>query len=303
MRDDSEDHHGPGADGDEQGVSDEVAAEVKQIEVKVEDDMTYDDYIKQTANIDKIIEIDEDTKWDKLRDFVGEYLAWMAAKTKRYTPVVKAKAASLAKVAYQKQPINKALLERWARGAREKIKPLESKFGAKNVLFGGITGITVLVLGGGFFIPKLFSGESGQVQSAVDVAEDLNIGNQIEPTFDVAVTDTVNKDQGIYFDPEVGVASYRDIVRGFTVTVSQQPLTDVQRADPAGELEKLAVQLLAGVSFETDLGTVYLTTPAPEGDPSQVAMFMTNDLLIFIRTAGVSISTEGWVEYINRIQA
>jgi len=188
---------------------------------------------------------------------------------------------------------------------KDKIWPL-AKLGFNKVgyLRGAIIGSTLLLI---TLIVVITSGSKGphEVKGVVTEPSQAN-SNQSKvqpktPNFPVLTPDTVDKEKALSFDSSRGVAAYQDFIRGVTVTVSQQPLTDLQAKDPAGELEKLAVQLQASTSFDTRLGRVYITTPTADQDPSQTAVFIANKLLIFIRTTGVSISPEGWTEYINSI--
>jgi hypothetical protein len=128
-----------------------------------------------------------------------------------------------------------------------------------------------------------------------------NPGLPSEPDFELALTDTINADEGISFDANRGVASFRDTIRGVKVTVSQQKLTEGQKIDRAAQTELVAVQLLASTSLESDIGTVYLTDPTGQADPSQTAIFSTDELLIFVRTQGVVLAPQAWLEYANSI--
>ena len=130
-------------------------------------------------------------------------------------------------------------------------------------------------------------------------------GGSGEPTFDIVLPDERSDqvEDRIFFDSDLGVASFRDAIRGSEVTISQQPLTDEQKADREGQLEIIALQLLAETSFDSKFGTVYVSNTSPDGTPSQVTMFTTDELLIFIRTSGNALSVDAWAEYIQRIEA
>jgi len=261
--------------------------------------ITYDDFLESIKDADKIIDINDDSKWNNFLEFTSEYVSWINQKKNKYLPVAKKKLSEFAIKSYQKQPIHRLAIEKWSKTGYRRLKGLNSQFGSKKVLFGGLTSIALLVLGGGFIIFRDSPQPQGTVKAVVD--EKPNVVRE-EPDFPIVTSDTADLEQGLYFDSSKGVATFRDKIKSVPVTVSQQPLNDQQKLNPAGELEKVAVQLSAGISIKTKLGTVYITTPDPEVSKDQAALFMTNDLLIFVKTAGVSISTEGWVEYINSIK-
>jgi hypothetical protein len=65
-------------------------------------------------------------------------------------------------------------------------------------------------------------------------------------------------------------------------------------------LNEVATSLLAEVSFDTKFGTTHIAN-APDDTGDQVAIFMTEDLLVFIRTRESTIDPVSWIEYINNI--
>ena len=265
--------------------------------------MTYDDYLAQAKDIEKIIEVDDDSRWIKFKEAAADYFSWVSDKKEKYAPIAKERAKTLAKEGFQKQPIHRQSVKRWIATASTKLDPLREKYGQKNVQYGLFTGTAVLVLLGGFV---LFRGDGGSASDSVAVTGLENGAVQgaeapAQPTFDVITPDDNTLTSAIKFDPSQGVASYQDKVKEHTLTISQQPLTDEQKQNKEAEIEKIAINLLAEISFETQFGTTYLTNTAPDGTNSQVAFFMTQDLLVFIRTGGTAINPDAWVEYINSI--
>ena len=278
-------------------VADKLSAESKNRQ------MTYDDYLAQLKDGEKIIEVDDDSRWTKIKDAASEYFAWVSDKRQKYTPIVKQKLKTVAKRVAEKQPVLKQKLILWVKAADTRLEPLKQRFGAKNVYFTGITGISVLVLLGGFMA---LTGGGDSKGSEVAVSE-LETGavqgaeTPVDPTFDVIIPKDGELTSAIKFDPSQGVASYQDQVNEHALTVSQQPLTDAQKEDRDAELTRVSVALLADISFETQFGTTYLTNTAPDGTTSQVVFFMTEELLVFIRTGGSTLTPDEWVEYINSI--
>jgi hypothetical protein len=168
------------------------------------------------------------------------------------------------------------------------------KVGKKgSIALGSTASLIVLVLLGQF----IFGNDSPNVKGI-----NTTNGQPAKPTFEPVVTETIREDQGLVFDPEKGIATFKDVISGYNVTVSQQPWNEEQAKDPEKSLSEVSVALLAAGSFETKKGRAYFTKPGPEEDPSQTVMFTTKGLLIFVRTPGVTISNEAWTEYINNIK-
>ena len=270
--------------------------------------MTYDDFLAESSDTEKIIELNEDSKVERFLDFSERYFGWLKAKRDKYTPIVKEKVKTGAKTAVKKQPVTKDRLKKGVKQADGWLDPLKQKYGRQNVHYGMITGTVVLVLLGGFIL-VWGGGADSDVATGDSSVQETGFGEvqgaetPTQPDFEVATPSDNTQQTAIRFDPEQGVASFQDKLREHTFTISQQPLTDTQLADKEGQLEIIAVNLLAEVSFETQFGTTYLTNTAPDGTSSQVAMFMTDELLVFIRTGGTSLSADNWVEYINTIQS
>lgn len=264
-------------------VADKSAARKKNTQ------MTYEDYLRETKDTEKLLELDDDSRWTKFKEGVGDYTSWLSEKRDKYVPV----AVEKSKTVYKKQVQEKNYPTRLKQAAQKRLQPLYEKYGTKNVKYAGITSIAVLGLLGGFIIIRGGGSE-------VAVTEDGQVaGAEIaEPTFDVVRPN--DEDNQVFFDPELGVASYQDTVGGKTVTISQQPISTEQQANKTEFLNQVAVNLKADVEFSTQFGPTHLSTK-PDDTGDQVVFFLTDELLVFIRTRGESISPIEWTEYINSI--
>lgn len=99
---------------------------------KSERPMTYDDYIRQIKDVEKIIEIDDSSKWNQFRDFVSEYWNWVDEKKQKYYPKANR---------FVKKKLSRALIvirsisETIVRSTHNKLKPLEKKIGQRNLKY------------------------------------------------------------------------------------------------------------------------------------------------------------------------
>ncbi len=265
------------------------AASDKKEATKKNRQMTYDDYLAEVKDGEKFFEVSDDTRWDEIRENIR-------SKIRVYSEWVKANGPTYAQTAYTKARGYARIAWSWA---QKQYKTLRARYSTRQLALAGGASIAVLVLLGG--LVSVFTGSDGTSEQTV--AEGTVQGASSEPTidFDPVLPSTVEED-AVFIDARQGVASFRDQIGLSTVTVSQQPLTEEQKADRAGQLELISVQLLSDVSFATQFGTTYLTNTAPDGTASQVVMFTTDDLLVFIRTPGTTIAVDDWVEYINTIE-
>lgn len=246
--------------------------------------MTYDDYVSQVRDIDKIIEVDEDNFGERLRRSVSSLrnrLELVIGRlSSRFTAFVHSAVGE--KLATQK----------WLGQAKQWDRRVV-------IGVGSVTSIIVLVLCGQLLFgddsirTSDLTSSAGQVQGARVVTEDF------EPVVPEDKKEEIAKT--LYIEPQKGIAGYHDTLSGFPITISQQPLSDEQKRDPEESLSKISVAVYASGSLETKKGRAYIVQPS-EDDPTQKVLFITKDLLILIRTSGTDISDEAWIEYINSIE-
>ncbi len=269
--------------------------------------MTYDEYLAQVKDVDKIIDVDEDSRVEKFLDFSETYFDWVRAKKAKYMPLAKNGLERAYKRIRREQPITKTRLRGVASWADGRLTPVKSRFGVQNVYFGLITSTVVLVLVGGFIFvrsdPQDADDGQGVAVEGSSFGEVQGVETPVDPTFNVLTPADNSSQTPVFFDSAQEVASFQDKYEEHTFTLSQQPLTDNQIADPESELENIALTLFADVSFETRYGETYVSNTAPDGTSSQVVLFMTDELLVFIRTSGTSLSIVEWTNYINEINS
>jgi len=277
---------------------------------KKDKQMTYDDYLAQVKDADKIIDVDEDSKLDVAREVWTQYVEWLKQKRLKYQPIVIAKLRGAIKTVVDSPKVTQFTCVVKSKTVNS-FGSLVRRLGRNNVVNGAITSTVVLVILG-VFIASLSSSDSvnDNVAQGVDGSDSIQSSEgsvqgasaRVEPSFDVVTPDDEPIQASVVFDPSVGVASFKDKIQDRGITVSQQPLTDEQKADKVNQLELISVSLSAEVSFETKFGTTYLTNVAPDGTKSQVVLFMTEELLVIMRSDGVTINPDAWVEYINTIE-
>lgn len=91
---------------------------------------------------------------------------------------------------------------------------------------------------------------------------------------------------------------YIDTIGTANINISQQPLPDDFKSDPASNIEKLAVGFKATEKVTAGDSVVYIGT-SEEG--VQQLVFYKNNLLILM-TSKVKIPTNQWIEYINSLR-
>ena len=268
--------------------------------------MTYDDYVKSLDEQEKLIELEGDDGWDKLAEIAAS--TWSHLKK-----IPSVCISALIGVGSFLRPTFVAALHRVNRASPQKarrlyrlvqgsISRIYRRLGRrKSLLLTGGSALLIVALASVLTttrnVSQSLDPEAGQVESAVDQSQ-----QQRQLDFPIAESETRKDEQGIAFDPDRGVASFRDVIQGYVVTVSQQPLTDEQKLDQDAFLETVAVNLFAQGSFTSEKGPVHYTIPLPDVDPSQTIMFTHKDLLIFVRTQGVELDSIVWERYVNSLQ-
>jgi hypothetical protein len=147
----------------------------------------------------------------------------------------------------------------------------------------------------------LIGKESGEVKSATDENGQAINAPPATKEFESIESDVLVEGEEPKYIPEVGIEVSRNVVSGYVVTVSQQPLTEEQRKDPEEFLSTISVAELAGGSIETNKGRAYIVAPTDDF-PSQRVMFIVKDSLVLVQTPGVSIEDEAWADFINSIE-
>lgn len=112
---------------------------------------------------------------------------------------------------------------------------------------------------------------------------------QIDPTTDAG-------DLRSHYDPDKGFYSFQEELNGKLITVNQQPLPEDFKLTADMLLSQTEYDSVG--SFETNKGTVYITTA--ESGPQQAIEFVFENLLIFI-TTNEQVTQQEWVSYINSL--
>lgn len=122
-----------------------------------------------------------------------------------------------------------------------------------------------------------------------------------QPEFPVVLPDGSKQgltNENINYDPVKKVASYKDTLQGIDITVSQQPLPEAFKSDPAVQVEKIAKDFSADKALPTKSTKAFVGTSA-QGPQSVVTW--KKGVLIFI-FANREIKDEEWVSYIDSFQ-
>ena len=100
------------------------------------------------------------------------------------------------------------------------------------------------------------------------------------------------------YDPEKQVLSFSDTYFNQAFTISQQKLPDNLKSNPE-EVKKLVASLGSSHEIQTHKGVAYIAlNPKTK---QETAVFLTSDLLLFIRTARHT-EDDIWKEYINKLK-
>lgn len=102
---------------------------------------------------------------------------------------------------------------------------------------------------------------------------------------------------GAQYDGKRKLYKYDDTYKGLTITVSQQPLPENLRDDPA-KIKQLAEGLGTVESFETTNGTMYIASG--EESNTQRVVVAHRQLLIFLQSNG-TLSPVDWVAYVQNL--
>lgn len=100
------------------------------------------------------------------------------------------------------------------------------------------------------------------------------------------------------YDPAKKVVSYKDILHGKEITISEQELPEQFKNDPAPQVEKIAKDFSADKALPTKSTKAFLGNSA-QGPQSVVTW--KKGILIFI-FAPSAIPDSDWVEYIDNLQ-
>lgn len=100
------------------------------------------------------------------------------------------------------------------------------------------------------------------------------------------------------YDQAKKVLGYTTQYNNAVLTISQQQLPETFKSSP-GELARVAKNIQANTSVETQKGLVYVATD--EASQAQTAVFTTDDVLIFVRSDKKLDETE-WKFYVNQLQ-
>ncbi len=253
--------------------------------------VSYDDYVEHVNNIEKIIDIDERTRWRQTVDYWDDYSEWSSVQRSKFRKWLAAHYINLRK----KQP---TVVESWQKLTR----PLYKRYGARNVQFASISAIVGVL--GLIVVNGLFFGASSAPIEVTDESQVLG-GSSTQPNFAVVKPDNLTDETAIFFDPQLETASYVHEIDGTPVVISQQPLSDAQKQNRAAELSLIATTLSADFSFDSKFGRTFISSAALEdgSQASQVIIFMTEDLLIFIRNdSSVFLEPQSISDYISRIR-
>lgn len=128
-----------------------------------------------------------------------------------------------------------------------------------------------------------------------------NLAGDAKPAFKPLVpkADTKNQQQlNENYDSNRQLLAYKDAIAGADLVVSQQPLPDDFKHND-GALKSAADSIGAKEKEDTNKGDLYISTNKRTNQ--QVAMFKTNDLLVFVRTSKV-LDPYYWVKYINELK-
>lgn len=99
------------------------------------------------------------------------------------------------------------------------------------------------------------------------------------------------------YDKEKKVLGYVAEFNGANLTISQQPAPPDFKTNPA-KLMSVAESFKATTSLSTQKGMAYIATD--EKTKAQVALFATDDVLVFIRSTK-SLDEDEWKMYINQL--
>lgn len=102
---------------------------------------------------------------------------------------------------------------------------------------------------------------------------------------------------GAQYDGKRKLYKYDDTYKGLTITVSQQPLPENLRDNPA-KVKQLAEGLGTVESFETTNGTMYIASG--EESNTQRVVVAHRQLLIFLQSNG-TLSPVDWVAYVQNL--
>jgi hypothetical protein len=165
-----------------------------------------------------------------------------------------------------------------------------------------ITGAVVICLSGGFGVVSMLKGGgqnspgSGPTVTAQQQAEaDFN---PLVPLANLTDANGQQSKPDFKYDKEKKVLGYVAEFNGAQLTISQQHAPEGLKSNPA-KLMSLAESLKATTPMDTQKGTAYIATD--EKSKAQVAVFTTDDVLVFVRSSK-SLDEDEWQTYINQLK-
>lgn len=239
-------------------------------------ELTYDEYIESIGVDEKIIDISDETTKDVLSKNVKK-----AFSTAKHRIVLIAKHGS----------------PRFL-----KIKAAVGLFSfstKKMVVIGSASlGVAILLV----VSVNVFRSISGNNNSdgVVGSAVTGSPTKSILPSQEVLVESTTSDSADPGKDPKTEFSLYDNQIQDYTITVSKQVIPADNNENPEGFLDIAAASFDASASFTTSKGKAYVANIGQEEDQSQVAFFVDNGSVIFLRTQSIRLNIEAWAEYINK---
>lgn len=270
--------------------------------------MTYDDYLAHVKDAEKLIEIDDESRWTSFKEGVSDYFNWLD--DKREILGEKTKQAFTKDDDGQTGAFWRALTKLRV-GFKKLILPLEKRVGAKNLRYATVTGITVLVLYGGFGL--IFGGagdeiavdgqnrSSPSVQGAASDQEDLiAVESDDDLAFEMLFPGGASRDDYdvVLISPQGAdpAYTYLDQVNGPNGPVMRV----TQQVVPAEfSLADVATGFNATEEIQVDDITIYHGYASNEN--VQSLLFIKSGLLVTIRSSG-QLPDDVWAAYVANLQ-
>lgn len=167
----------------------------------------------------------------------------------------------------------------------------------KQILRAGAALIVVIGVLGTF---KLLSARQQAEEAKKPVSPEEQAQQNFNPLVPLeGLADATGKkvEPELKFDQEKKVLGLKTEYNGASLLISQQALPDQLQEHP-GQLEGVARSINANIPIETQKGRAYIATD--DETKSQVAVFATKELLVFIR-ANKTLDNEDWKFYINQL--
>lgn len=174
-------------------------------------------------------------------------------------------------------------IKKWLVETKAKVLPYLKDRRVQQI---GIGVIALLITGS--ILLNIIGSRKDKTDTAANKGSSQSVAQSEQPVshdvpFDMLLPDKDLPKEAVSYNSDKNFAKFDDKIGSSTISVTEQPLPNNFKSNPANSLEGLAKQMNAAESIETTTaGTIYIQQASQGG--AQTAIFVRGSILGFIRT-------------------